>query len=157
MKAYLIQNHFVWPSFVSPQKVLQFYGRYTLFVNCQFPCFPLSGVLDTKCVHGGSTGLGPALHAKSRLHTRNFHNPHLNICIKRHETGRWAKATLEGLWCCIFNVRLKCMQLTFLWIFFYCLIEIQWMLMFPLSLESLCLYSLISREVIYVIGSNMSF
>lgn len=32
--------------------------------------------------------LGPALHDKSRVHPRNFHNLHLNICLEHHGTER---------------------------------------------------------------------
>lgn len=30
---------------------------------------------------------GPALHDKSRVHPRNFHNLHLNICLEHHGMG----------------------------------------------------------------------
>lgn len=50
--------------------------------------------LDTNACGVNNNPLGPALHAKSRVHPRNFHNLHLNICLKHHGMGKGGNATL---------------------------------------------------------------
>lgn len=88
-KAYLIQNHYVWPPFDLKYLPLWALMQWLYFIMYLLLCFGrFTGHKCTWC----KWLVGPALHAKSRVHPRNFHNPHLNICIKHHGTGRWAEA-----------------------------------------------------------------
>lgn len=60
------------------QKTLMFY--FTRLTLNSFS-FSLAVVVDTGLCGVSNNPLGPALHAKFRVHPRNFHNLHLNICI----------------------------------------------------------------------------
>lgn len=56
-----------------------------LLVVCPLRKLPNVGCAGHKCMGCKQQSLlGPALHDKSRVHPRNFHNLHLNICLEHH-------------------------------------------------------------------------
>lgn len=60
------------------------------------PLLPTVGFTGHKCARCKQPCSHPCFTCQTWVHPRNFHKPHLNICIRHHGTGQRANA---NLWC----------------------------------------------------------
>lgn len=78
----------------------------TTVVVCPLRKLPNVGCAGHKCMGCKQQSLlGPALHDKSRVHPRNFHNLHLNICLEHH--GMEGTEEMQLFFCASEGLKMK--------------------------------------------------